>query len=234
MAALDGEHRGLSLGEGDGAGGRMGQRCRDRRPPGRVAICTQKEYDKVERRVNFMGTMRAMSETRQGMRFAAVLRATRRAAGVSYRGLAKVSGVSHSFLSHVEKGERRAPPVTSVITLADALDADRITFALAAIADRAGRDVGAVMAAALQRGPVGRDVDPTAGGVLIESGPGDAEADLERLAQLDHAVAEIEARLSFVDLQLDAGFLRLGLGVKGSDPIVLLVSAEAEREPADE
>ena len=173
-----------------------------------------------------------MSETRQGMRFAAVLRATRLAAGLSYRRLAEASGISHSFLSHVEKGERRAPPVKAVIALADALDADRTTFALAAIADRAGSDVGSAMAAALQRGPVGRDVDPTAGGVLIESGPDGAEGDLEDLASGDDAVIEIEERLSFVDLQLDAGLMRLGIGVAGDDPIVLLVSARAEQEAA--
>ena len=175
-----------------------------------------------------------MSETRQGMRFAAVLRTTRLAAGLSYRGLAQASGISHSFLSHVEKGERRAPPVKAVIALADALEADRTTFALAAIADRAGSDVGSAMVAALQRGPVGREVDPTEGGVLIESGPGGAEANLEDLAARDDAVAEIERRLSFVDLQLDAGFMRLGLGVAGDDPIVLLVSARAEQGAGDD
>lgn len=168
-----------------------------------------------------------MSETRQGMRFAAVLRATRLAVGLSYRGLAQASGISHSFLSHVEKGERRAPPVKAVIALADALEADRTTFALAAIADRAGSDVATTMALALQRGPVGREVDSSAGGVLIESGPDGAEADLADLASRDDAVTQIEERLTFVDLQLDAGFLRLGLGSAGADPIVLLMSAQA-------
>ena len=175
-----------------------------------------------------------MSETRQGMRFAAVLHATRRAAGLSYRRLAKASEISHSFLSHVEKGERRAPPAKAVLALADALDADRTTFALAAIADRAGGDVATTMVMALQRGPVGRDVDPTAGGVLIESGPEGAEAQLDDVANRDDAVAEIERRLAFVDLQLDAGFMRLGLGVGGDEPVVLLVSAGAESEPAEE
>ena len=175
-----------------------------------------------------------MSETRQGMRFAAVLHATRRAAGLSYRRLAKASEISHSFLSHVEKGERRAPPAKAVLALADALDADRTTFALAAIADRAGGDVATTMALALQRGPVGRDVDPTAGGVLIESGPEGAEAQLDDLANRHDAVAEIERRLAFVDLQLDAGIMRLGLGVEGDEPIVLLVSARAEQDSADD
>ena len=176
-----------------------------------------------------------MSETRQGMRFAAVLNATRRAAGLSYRRLAQASGISHSFLSHVEKGERRAPPAKAVLALADALDADRTTFALAAIADRAGGDVATTMALALQRGPVGRDVDPTAGGVLIESGPVDAEAQLDDLANRDDAVTEIECRLAFADLQLDAGFMRLGINAGGgSDPIALLVSARAEPATADE
>lgn len=175
-----------------------------------------------------------MSETRQGMRFAAALRARRLAAGLSYRRLAKASGISHSFLSHVEKGERRAPPVKSVIDLADALDADRTTFSLAAIADRAGSDVGAAMAAALLRGPVGREVNPTEGGVLIESGPVGAEANLDDLADRDDAVAEIERRLSFVDLQLDVGLMRLGLGGAGDDPIVLLVSARARQDAGDD
>ena len=175
-----------------------------------------------------------MSETRQGMRFAVVLRATRLAAGLSYRGLAKASAISHSFLSHVEKGERRAPPARAVIALADALDADRTTFTLAAIADRAGRDVATTMVMALQRGPVSRDVDPTAGGVQIESGPVGAEASIEDLIARDDAVSEMERRLSFVDLQLDSGFMRLGLGVAGDDPIVLLVSAPAEQEAAAE
>lgn len=175
-----------------------------------------------------------MSETRQGMRFAVALRATRLAAGLSYRALAKASGISHSFLSHVEKGERRAPPAKAVIALADALDADRTTFALAAIADRAGRDVATTMVMALQRGPVGRDVNPIAGGVLIEAGPTGAEANLGDLATRDDAVAEIERRLSFADLQLDTGFMRLGLAVAGDDPIVLLVSAQVEQEPADD
>lgn len=175
-----------------------------------------------------------MSDMRQGMRLATVLRATRLAVGLSYRQLAKASGISHSFLSHVEKGERRAPPVKSVIDLADALDADRTTFALAAIADRAGSDVGSAMAAALQRGPVGREVDPTGGGVKIESGPDGAEFALGKLASRDDAVEEIERRLSFVDLDLDAGSMRLGLGVAGDEPIVLLVSAGPEAEPSDE
>ena len=73
--------------------------------------------------------------------------------GLSYRRLAKASEISHSFLSHVEKGERRAPPAKAVLALADALDADRTTFALAAIADRAGGDVATTMVMALQRGP---------------------------------------------------------------------------------
>ena len=175
-----------------------------------------------------------MSETRQGMRFAAALRATRLAAGLSYRRLAKASGISHSFLSHVEKGERRAPPVKSVIDLADALDADRTTFSLAAIADRAGSDVGAAMAAALLRGPVGREVDPTDGGVLIESGPEGAEFALGKLASRDDAVEEIERRLSFVDLQLGDGIMRLGIGSAGDDMIVLQVSARAERDAGDD
>ncbi len=175
-----------------------------------------------------------MSETRQGMRFAAVLRSTRLAVGLSYRGLAQASGISHSFLSHVEKGERRAPPVKAVIALADALDADRTTFALAAIADRAGSDVGMAVAAALARGPVGRNVDPTAGGVLIESGPDGAEADLDDLASRDDAVAEIERRLAFVDLQLDAGLMRLAISAgDGADPIVMLVSARADPDAPD-
>lgn len=168
-----------------------------------------------------------MSETRQGMRFAAVLRATRLAVGLSYRRLAQASGISHSFLSHVEKGERRAPPARAVIALADALDADRTSFALAAIADRAGSDVATVMVMALQRGPVGRDVDPTAAGVLIESGSPGAESELADLAARDDATDEVARRLAFVDLQLDAGFMRLGISVAAADPIVLLVSAPA-------
>ena len=176
-----------------------------------------------------------MSETRQGMRFAVELREKRLAAGLSYRRLAKASGISHSFLSHVEKGERRAPPAKAVIALADALDADRTTFALASIADRAGRDVATAISLALQRGPVGREVDPTAGGVLIESGPDDAEADLAALTEQDDAVEEIERRLSFVDLQLDAGFMRLAINAaSGGDPIVMLVTARAEQAAADE
>ncbi|MDE2870002.1 MAG: helix-turn-helix transcriptional regulator [Chloroflexota bacterium] len=176
-----------------------------------------------------------MSETRQGMRFAAVLRATRRAAGLSYRRLAQASGISHSFLSHVEKGERRAPPAKAIIALADALDADRTTFALAAIADRAGSDVATTMVMALQRGPVGRDVDPTAGGVLIESGPDGAESHLADLADQADAVAEIERRLAFVDLQLDAGFMRLAISSgSGADPIVLFVSARADSDVSDD
>ena len=169
-----------------------------------------------------------MSETRQGMRFAAVLRVTRLAAGLSYRRLAQASGISHSFLSHVEKGERRAPPAKAIIALADALDADRTTFALAAIADRAGSDVATTVVLALQRGPVGRDVDPTAGGVLIESGPDGAESHLADLADQADAVAEIERRLTFVDLQLDAGFIRLAISAPGADPIVMLISARAD------
>lgn len=170
-----------------------------------------------------------MSETRQGMRFAAVLRSTRLAAGLSYRRLAKASGISHSFLSHVEKGERRAPPAKAVVALADALEADRTSFALAAIADRAGGDVATTMALALRRGPVGRKVDPTDGGVLIESGPDGADADLEDLASGENAVAEIERRLAFVDLQLDAGVMRLAISADdGGDPIVMLVSARAD------
>jgi transcriptional regulator with XRE-family HTH domain len=168
------------------------------------------------------------------MRFAAVLRATRLAAGLSYRRLAQASGISHSFLSHVEKGERRAPPAKAVIALADALDADRTTFALAAIADRAGSDVATTMVMALQRGPVGRDVDPTAGGVFIESGPNGAESHLADLADQADAVAEIERRLAFVDLQLDAGLMRLAISAPGADPIVMLVSARADSQVSDD
>ncbi|MDE2904045.1 MAG: helix-turn-helix transcriptional regulator [Chloroflexota bacterium] len=175
-----------------------------------------------------------MSETPPGMRFAAVLNSTRRAAGLSYRQLAQASGISHSFLSHVEKGERRAPPAKAILALADALEADRTTFALAAIADRAGNDVAATMVAALQRGPVGRDVDPTAGGVLIESGPDDAESNLSDLTNRDDAIAEVERRLAFVDLQLDAGFMRLAISsASGADPIVMLVSAGADDPAGD-
>ena len=175
-----------------------------------------------------------MSETPQGMRFAAVLNSTRRAAGLSYRQLAQASGISHSFLSHVEKGERRAPPAKAILALADALDADRLTFALAAIADRAGSDVATTMVAALKRGPVGREVDPTGGGVQIESAPPGAESELADLVTLDDAVAEIERRLAFVDLQLDAGTMRLGINTAGGDSIVLFVGARAEPEPPDD
>jgi len=176
-----------------------------------------------------------MNEPRQGMRFAAVLHATRRAAELSYRRLAQASGISHSFLSHVEKGERRAPPAQAVIALADALDADRTTFALAAIADRAGSDVATTMVMALQRGPVGRDVDPTVGGVLIESGPEGAESHLTDLADRTDAVAEIERRLAFVDLQLDAGFMRLAINTaSGADPIILFLSARADADASSE
>ncbi len=177
-----------------------------------------------------------MSEPRQGIRFAAVLNSTRRAAGLSYRQLAQASGISHSFLSHVEKGERRAPPAKAILELADALKADRLTFALAAIADRAGSDIATTMVAALRRGPVGRAVDPTAGGVLIESGPADAEAEAELAVLADHddAVDQLASRLAFVDLQLDAGFMRLGLSAGDDDPIVLLVSAHADADsPSD-
>ena len=175
-----------------------------------------------------------MSETRQGMRFAAVLNSTRRAAGLSYRQLAQASGISHSFLSHVEKGERRAPPAKAILELADALEADRLTFALAAIADRAGSDVATTMVAALQQGPVGRDVDPTAGGVLIEAGPPGAEAELADLTAHDDAVDELSHRLTFVDLQLDEGFMRLGISVAGSEPIVIFVSSSTDSDTPDD
>lgn len=171
-----------------------------------------------------------MSEPRQGIRFAAVLNSTRREAGLSYRQLAQASGISHSFLSHVEKGERRAPPARAILALADALKADRVTFALAAIADRAGSDVATTMVAALRRGPVGRDIDPTAG-VLIESGPAGAESELADLADHDDAVDELASRLAFVDLQLDVGYMRLGISaVGGREPIVLFVSARADAD----
>ena len=171
-----------------------------------------------------------MSETRQGRRFAAVLNATRRRVVISAAG----QGQRDFAFIPESRGEGGAAPAKPVISRADAFEADRTTFALAAIADCAGGDVATTIAMALQRGPVGRDVDPTAGGVLIESGPDGAQADLADLANREDAVAEIEERLSFVDLQLDAGFMRLGLGVAGDDPIVLLISARAESEPSDE
>jgi len=91
------------------------------------------------------------------------------------------------------------------------------------------------MVMALQRGPVGRDVDPTAGGVLIESGPDDAESHLANLADQADAVAEIERRLAFVDLQLDAGFMRLAISSgSGADPSVLFVSARADPDVSDD
>ncbi len=166
------------------------------------------------------------------MRLAALLRQTRLDAGLSYRQLARGSGVSHAYLSHVEKGERNALRARAAMDVANALGASRTSFAVAAIADRLSVDVAAALLAEVARGPVGWDVDPTAGGVLIESGPPDAAARLAVMAARPDAAVEIARRLTFVDLQFDVHTLRTGIiGSDDEDPTVVLVSAPLPAAP---
>jgi transcriptional regulator with XRE-family HTH domain len=55
-----------------------------------------------------------------GARFAANLRATRKAAGLTQQGLADVCDLQRSYVSRLERGELD-PRLTTIVRLADAL-----------------------------------------------------------------------------------------------------------------
>jgi transcriptional regulator with XRE-family HTH domain len=163
-----------------------------------------------------------MTSTGEGLRFPAELRQARRAAGLSYRALASRCGLSHSFLSHLEKGERRAPRLDRVVALAEALGATPRSFLLAALADRVGHDVAELVAALLRQAEPGRQIDPTGGGMAIESGPPAGAEWLRELTAADDAAEVLRRRLYFVDLQFDAEILRTAFEAPGvEEPIVL-------------
>ena len=175
-----------------------------------------------------------MAADDHGLRFPAELRRARQAADLSYRALAARCGLSHSFLSHLEKGERRAPRMDRVAAIAEALGAVTPSFMVAALADRTGEDVTRLIAALLRSASVGREVDVTGGGVQVEAGPPGGEEALRELAVADGAEQALRRRLYFVDLQFDAEILRVAFGdPESGDPTVLsLVGAESrENEP---
>lgn len=160
----------------------------------------------------------AMADPEAGLRFPEALRRARMARGLSYRELAAQCGLSHSFLSHIEKGERRPPRMSRVMAIATALDTVTPSFLLAALADRVGTEV-AQLVAHLARAAAADDPLP---GALPESGGPAAIEQLAAAAAQPDGEARLLKRLAFVDLQFDADVLRLGFDDAGG-PVVLTV-----------
>ena len=160
----------------------------------------------------------AMAGADAGLRFPEALRRARTARGLSYRELAARCGLSHSFLSHVEKGERRPPRLSHVMAIATALDTVTPSFLLAALADRVGTEV-AQLVAHLARAAAADDPLP---GALPETGAADAIERLAEAAAQPDGEAQLRQRLAFVDLQFDADVLRLGFD-DAAGPVVLNV-----------
>ncbi len=186
-----------------------------------------------------------MANDPSDLRFPGVLRAARQRARLSYRQLAAASGVSHSLLSHVEKGERRAPRMDRVVSIARALDAVTPSFLVAALADRAGDDVVRLFASLLRPRPEGHPGQGDVDGVSVEEGTADDLAGLQRVASSATAVDALRRRLYFVDLQFDPEILRVGfsaekdggrtiLGVIGSTAPGPTVPASDESASDDE
>ena len=179
----------------------------------------------------------AMAGADAGLRFPEALRRARTARGLSYRELAARCGLSHSFLSHVEKGERRPPRLSHVMAIATALDTvtpafllgPTPAFLLAALADRVGTEV-AQLVTHLARAATADDPLP---GALPETGAADAIERLAEAAAQPDGEAQLRERLAFVDLQFDADVLRLGFD-DAAGPVVLNVVGPADASHGSE
>ena len=164
-----------------------------------------------------------MAGAEAGLRFPEALRRARLARGMSYRDLAARCGLSHSFLSHIEKGERRPPRMAHVMAIATALDTVTPAFLLAALADRLGTEV-AQLVIHLAQAATERDPLP---GALTEIGGTDAIEALATAASQPDGEARLRRLLSFADLQFDADVLRVGFGDAAS-PVVVTVVGPAD------
>ncbi len=170
-----------------------------------------------------------MAGAEAGLRFPDALRRARMARGLSYRELAARCGLSHSFLSHIEKGERRPPRMAHVMAIASALDTVTPAFLLAALADRVGSEVAQLVVHLAQ---AGTDDDPLPG-ALPEIGAADAIEALAAAAAQPDGEAQLRRHLSFVDLQFDADVLRVAFG-DAADPVVLSVVGPADPSPGSD
>ena len=159
-----------------------------------------------------------MAGAEAGLRFPEALRRARLARGLSYRDLAARCGLSHSFLSHIEKGERRPPRMAHVMAIATALDTVTPAFLLAALADRLGTEVAQLV---MHLAQAATDSDPLPG-ALTEIGGGDAIEALATAAAQPDGEARLRRLLAFADLQFDADVLRVGFG-DAANPVVLSV-----------
>ena len=164
-----------------------------------------------------------MAGAEAGLRFPEALRRARTARGLSYRELAAKCGLSHSFLSHIEKGERRPPRMAHVMAIAAALDTVTPAFLLAALADRVGAEVADLV---MHLARAATDDDPLPG-ALTEIGTADAIQALAKAASQPDAEVRLRRLLSFVDLQFDADILRVAFG-DAADPVVLNVVGPAD------
>ncbi|MCY4113854.1 MAG: helix-turn-helix transcriptional regulator [Chloroflexi bacterium] len=164
-----------------------------------------------------------MAGAEAGLRFPEALRRARLARGLSYRALAACCGLSHSFLSHIEKGERRPPRMARVMAIAAALDTVTPAFLLAALADRVGTEATQLVIHLAQTASGG---DPLPG-ALTEIGGADAIEALATAASQPDGEAQLRRALSFVDLQFDADVLRVGFG-DAANPVVLSVVGPAD------
>ena len=164
-----------------------------------------------------------MAGAEAGLRFPGALRRARVARGLSYRDLAARCGLSHSFLSHLEKGERRPPRMARVMAIATALDTVTPAFLLAALADRVGTEVAQLV---MHLAQAATDDDPLPG-ALPEIGAADAIEALAAAAAQPDGEARLRRLLSFADLQFDADVLRVGFG-DAANPVVLNVVGLAD------
>ncbi len=170
-----------------------------------------------------------MAGAEAGLRFPEALRRARLARGMSYRDLAARCGLSHSFLSHIEKGERRPPRMAHVMAIATALDTVTPAFLLAALADRLGTEVAQLV---MHLAEAATDGDPLPG-ALTEVGGADAIEALTAAAAQPDGEARLRWLLSFADLQFDADVLRVGFG-DATNPVVLSVVGPADPSPEPE
>ena len=170
-----------------------------------------------------------MAGAEAGLRFPGALRRARLAREMSYRDLAARCGLSHSFLSHIEKGERRPPRMAHVMAIATALDTVTPAFLLAALADRLGTEVAQLV---IHLAQAATDGDPLPG-ALTEIGGADAIKALATAAAQPDGEARLRRLLSFADLQFDADVLRVGFG-DAANPVVLSVLGPADSPPDPE
>lgn len=170
-----------------------------------------------------------MAGAEAGLRFPEALRRARQARGLSYRALAERCGLSHSFLSHIEKGERRPPRMAHVMAIAAALDSVTPAFLLAALADRVGTEAAQLVMHLAQAG----SADDPLPGALPEIGDADAVDALAAAAAQPDGEAQLHRDLSFVDLQFDADVLRVGFG-DDANPVVLSIVGPADPSSSPE